>query len=146
AVRAFDPYRKLSRPAESTSSKFPDHSRRGAGFGDTVVMTLTGNVQNEHPEMLMLAKITSAALAGAIAFSPVAQACTGIELTAKEGAVVAARTLEFGIDPKSEAMIIPAGTSISGTLPDGGKGISYVTKYGVVGANGFGQPAILDGI
>jgi choloylglycine hydrolase len=94
----------------------------------------------------MLRKITSAALAGAVALAPVAQACTGIELTAKDGGVVAARTLEFGIDPKSEVMVVPAGTAITGTLPDGGKGISYVTKYGVVGANGFGQPVILDGI
>jgi choloylglycine hydrolase len=94
----------------------------------------------------MLTKITSAALAFAVAMAPVAQACTGIRLTAKDGGVVAARTLEFGIDPKSEAMVFPAGTAITGTLPDGGKGISYVTKYGVVGANGFGQPVILDGI
>ena len=94
----------------------------------------------------MLRKITGAALAGAVALAPVAQACTGIELTAKDGGVVAARTLEFGIDPKSEVMVVPAGTAITGTLPDGGKGISYVTKYGVVGANGFGQPVILDGI
>ena len=94
----------------------------------------------------MLTKIISAALALAVAMAPVAQACTGIQLTAKDGGVVAARTLEFGIDPKSEAMVIPAGTAITGTLPDSGKGISYVTKYGVVGANGLGQPVILDGI
>jgi choloylglycine hydrolase len=98
------------------------------------------------PEVLMLRKIISAALAGAVALAPFAHACTGIELTAKDGGVVAARTLEFGIDPKSEVMVVPAGTAITGTLPDGGKGISYVTKYGVVGANGFGQPVILDGI
>src|SRR5438067_3482337 len=94
----------------------------------------------------MFRKIASAALAGAVALVPVAQACTGIELTAKDGGVVAARTLEFGIDPKSEVMVVPAGTAITGTLPDGGKGISYVTKYGVAGANGFGQQVILDGI
>jgi choloylglycine hydrolase len=65
----------------------------------------------------MLRKITGAALAGAVALAPVAQACTGIELTAKDGGVVAARTLEFGIDPKSEVMVVPAGTAITGTLP-----------------------------
>jgi choloylglycine hydrolase len=94
----------------------------------------------------MLKKVTGAALAGAIVLAPVAQACTGIKLTAKDGGVVAARTLEFGIDPKSGVMVVPSGTAIAGTLPDGGKGISYVTKYGVAGANGFGQPVILDGI
>ena len=33
-----------------------------------------------------------------------------------------------------------------GTLPDGGKGISYKTKYGFVGANAEGLTAIVDGI
>ena len=51
-----------------------------------------------------------AALAGTIAFAPVAQACTGIQLTAKDGGVVAARTLEFGIDLHSNVLVIPAGT------------------------------------
>src|SRR5262249_34705975 len=97
-------------------------------------------------EIVMLRKITSIALIGAVSLAPVAQACTGIALTAKDGGVVAARTLEFGIDPKSDVLVVPPGTAITGTLPDGGKGVSYVTKYGVVGANGFGQTVILDGI
>jgi choloylglycine hydrolase len=91
----------------------------------------------QSPEILILTKITSAALALAVAMAPVAQASTGIQLTAKDGGGVAARTLEFGIDPKSDALVIPAGTAITGTLPDGGKGINYVMKCGVVGACSF---------
>ena len=64
------------------------------------------------------------------------QACTGIQLVAKDGGVIAARTLEFGIEAQSNVLIIPAGTAMTGTLADGGKGIRYTTKYGIGGANG----------
>jgi choloylglycine hydrolase len=94
----------------------------------------------------MFRTVSIAALAGTIAFAPVAQACTGIQLVARDGGVVAARTLEFGTDLQSNVLIIPAGTAMTGTLPDGGQGIRYTTKYGIGGANGAGQVAILDGI
>ena len=41
----------------------------------------------------MLKEITSAVLVGVVALAPVAQACTGIALTAKDGGVIAARTV-----------------------------------------------------
>ncbi len=85
-------------------------------------------------------------LTAALSFAPVAQACTGIRLVAKDGGVIAARSLEFGLDLHSEVMVVPAGTALTGTLPDGGKGISYKTKYGFVGANAEGMPVIADGM
>jgi len=85
-------------------------------------------------------------LAAALNFAPVAQACTGIRLIAADGGVVAARTLEFGFDLHSEVLIVPAGTALTGTLPNGAKGISYKTRYGFVGANAEGLDAIVDGI
>jgi choloylglycine hydrolase len=97
----------------------------------------------EHP---MFRTLPITALAAAVAFAPVAQACTGIQLVAKDGGVVAARTLEFGVDLQSNVLVIPVGTAMTGTLPNGGKGIQYTTKYGMAGANGEGLTAILDGI
>jgi len=85
-------------------------------------------------------------LTAALSFAPMAQACTGIRLIAKDGSVIAARSLEFGFDLHSDVMVVPAGTMLTGTLPDGGKGISYKTKYGFVGANAEGMTAIVDGI
>ena len=82
----------------------------------------------------------------AVGWAPIAQACTGIHLIAKDGGVVAARTLEFGLDLHSEVLVVPAGTTLTGTLPDGGKGISYKSKYGFLGANAEGLTAIVDGI
>ena len=35
---------------------------------------------------------------------------------------------------------------MSGTLPDGGKGLIYTSRYAIVGANALGLPAILDGL
>lgn len=94
----------------------------------------------------MVRTLIALSLAGSLALAPLAQACTGIQLTAKDGGVVAARTLEFGIDLESEAIVIPAGTTLSGSLPGGGKGLVYKTKYGMAGANGFGLELIVDGI
>ena len=85
-------------------------------------------------------------LAGALTFAPVAQACTGIRLVAKDGGVIAARTLEFGVDLHSDVLIVPAGTTLTGTLPGGAKGISYTTKHGFAGANAEGLTAIVDGL
>jgi penicillin V acylase-like amidase (Ntn superfamily) len=85
-------------------------------------------------------------LIAALSFVPSAQACTGIRLVAKDGGVVAARTLEFGVDLHSNVLVVPAGTALTGTLPDGGKSISYTTKHGFLGANAEGFTAIVDGI
>jgi choloylglycine hydrolase len=75
-----------------------------------------------------------------------ARACTGIRLIAKDGAVVVARTLEFGADLESKVGVFPAGTSIEGVLPNNATGISFKTKYGIVGANAFGLPTVVDGV
>lgn len=86
-------------------------------------------------------------MVGGLALMPVAQACTGMMLKAKDGGVVTGRTLEFGVDPQSNIVIFPAGYQVTGTLPDKAKGLTFKTKYGIVGANGFGvQNAMLDGI
>ena len=75
-----------------------------------------------------------------------AVACTGIRLIAKDGSVVVARTLEFGADLESKVGVYPAGTTFVGTLPNNGTGITFKSKYGMVGANAFGLPVIVDGL
>lgn len=77
--------------------------------------------------------------------------CTGIRLTAQDGTVVHARTLEFGVDLKSDVILIPKGFKRVGTVPPDnrqgiGKGAQWTTKYASVGANGFGQDIIVDGL
>jgi choloylglycine hydrolase len=75
-----------------------------------------------------------------------ARACTGIRLIANDSTVVVARTMEFGADLESKVGVFPAGTTITGTLPNNATGISFTTKYGIVGANGFGLPTVVDGL
>ncbi|MEG3438986.1 choloylglycine hydrolase family protein [Pannus brasiliensis CCIBt3594] len=80
--------------------------------------------------------------------------CTGIRLIAADGTVVHARTMEFGVDLRSEVIVVPVGYERYGTVPatkennlDGaGKGAKWTAKYACVGANGFGMDVIVDGL
>ncbi len=74
------------------------------------------------------------------------QACTGIRLIAKDGSVVHARTLEFGLDLKSNVLVIPRGYARTGETPDGARGLAYTSKYASVGANGVDLPYLFDGL
>jgi choloylglycine hydrolase len=95
----------------------------------------------------MFRKVAVAALIAAFTFGTTPSfACTGISLKAGDGAAVRGRTLEFGFPMQSKVLVIPAGKAMSGTLPDGGKGLTYTSRYAIVGANALGLPAILDGI
>jgi choloylglycine hydrolase len=95
----------------------------------------------------MIRKVLTAALIAAFASATSPSfACTGISLKAADGAAIRGRTLEFGFPMQSKVLVIPAGTELSGTLPDGGKGLVYKSKYAMVGANALGMPVFLDGI
>jgi choloylglycine hydrolase len=62
------------------------------------------------------------------------QACTGVTLRAADGAVVYGRTMEWGsFDLKSRVVVIPRGYTFTAHGPDGKPGMTWKTKYGVVG-------------
>jgi len=94
----------------------------------------------------MIRALTAVVLTAIIALGAQAWACTGLRLIAKDGGVTPGRTLEFGFDLKSNVIVIPKGSALAGSLPDGGKGITYTTKYGMLGANAVDLPVIIDGI
>jgi choloylglycine hydrolase len=85
-----------------------------------------------------------ATLLGSVAQS--VQACTGIMLTADDGTVVHARTMEFAIDIHSDVIVVPRGYSRVGTTPDGKQGLKWKAKYASVGTNGVGFPVLFDGV
>jgi len=86
-------------------------------------------------------------LAASLAFATTpAFACTGISLMAQDGAAIRGRTLEFGFPLQSNVIVVPAGKEFAATLPDGSKGLSYKTRYSIVGANAFNEAAIIDGL
>ena len=88
----------------------------------------------------------SALLAALVAVAPMAEACTSLLLRTATGGAVYGRTMEFGFDLKSEAIVIPRGYALTATGADGKPGRAWSTKYAAVGLNGFGQPALTDGM
>lgn len=90
--------------------------------------------------------IAASVAAGLLVTTAVAQACTGLALTAKDGSYVSGRTAEFGLDLHLNAIFVPRGYAFHGTLPDGGKGLPYTSKYAYVGTNAFDEAAVVDGL
>ena len=65
-------------------------------------------------------------------------ACTSVQLTASDGSVVVARTMDDNpAIMKINVALTPRGKTIQSTNPDGSPGLSYTTKY-----SSFGLPVI----
>lgn len=91
-------------------------------------------------------RLLAGALAATLAATPVAQACTGITLTAEDGTVVRARTMEFNVNLESNVILVPRGYARTGSTPDGKTGMEWKAKYASVGTNPMGLPLIVDGL
>jgi choloylglycine hydrolase len=98
------------------------------------------------PTMVRMKHLVALCCVAAVAGFEIADACTGIGITAKDGGVVVGRTLEFGAPPESDLIVFPAGSEFQGSTPTG-DGLKFTAKYGFCGANGFGiEDLILDGM
>lgn len=74
-------------------------------------------------------------------------ACTGISMTAKDGSYIQARTIEGAqMELESKYVVIPRGHTITSFTPDGGSGMSFRAKYGVVGMSVVREEFIAEGI
>ncbi|WP_147821023.1 linear amide C-N hydrolase [Salidesulfovibrio onnuriiensis] len=63
-----------------------------------------------------------------------ASACTGLKLAGADGTVVFGRTQEWGkFDLKPRIATYPRNTPFQSTVPGGGKGIAWKSKYGFAG-------------
>ncbi len=75
------------------------------------------------------------------------QACTGITLKSRDGAVVFGRTMEWGsFDLHSRLVVVPRGHEYKSELPDGEHGLNWKTTYGAVGLDAVGKDFIVDGM
>lgn len=82
-----------------------------------------------------------------VALPALALACTGFQLRSGDGAYISFRSMEFGIPLDSSIAIIPRGTAYVGTTPDGQPGLTWTTKYGMLGMNAAAAPTtITDGM
>lgn len=93
----------------------------------------------------LVASLSAATLLAAATIAP-AHACTGIRLTAQDGSVIYARTLEFATDIRSDVIVVPRGFARTGTTPNGAPGLAWKAKYASVGANALGLPLLVDGL
>ncbi len=93
---------------------------------------------------LLLAVIIAGVL-GVFGSTPALQACTGIMLTNVDGSIVHGRTLEFGMEIKSNIAVIPRGYRFVGKAPKG-DGLTYEAKYAVVGFRTFKDKGVQDGL
>jgi len=74
-------------------------------------------------------------------------ACTGITLKGSDGTIVVARTFEWGaFDFGSRVLVVPRDYKIVSHTPDGKPGLTYTTKYGVVGIDAAGELGTADGM
>jgi len=79
--------------------------------------------------------------------APPSSACTGITLVSKDDAVVFGRTLEWGsFDLNSRLVIVPRDYTYQSELPEGKKGLTWKTEYGVVGIDALEKDVLLDGM
>jgi choloylglycine hydrolase len=78
-----------------------------------------------------------------------AEACTSMLVRAADGGHVYGRTLEFGLDLRSQFILVPRGYAVTATGPAGevGKGgLAWKTRYAATGMNALGLPIIVDGV
>jgi choloylglycine hydrolase len=75
-----------------------------------------------------------------------APACTGMRVVAKDGAVVWARSLEFGSDIESVLMVAPRGMLWVSGAPDKSPGLHWKAKHAFVGPTAWGLPLPIEGM
>lgn len=78
--------------------------------------------------------------------SNVAHACTDIRITANDGAVVIARSMEFAIDLKSNVRSRTNNHDFNTKLQDNSKGLSWQGKYGYVYLDALGVDIAIEGM
>jgi choloylglycine hydrolase len=71
--------------------------------------------------------------------------CTGIKIKPKDGSVIFARTLEFGVDAGCKPAGIPAGIEHVGSAPEDKPGLVWTSKYAAIGMDVMGSGLLLDG-
>ena len=65
------------------------------------------------------------ALSALAAWASPASACTGIGILPKDGSIITARTLEFGVDFHSKIVVIPRQRAFAGTAPGDMAGLRW---------------------
>src|ERR1035441_10918961 len=94
----------------------------------------------------LIGRTSAACLAGLMALTAPAQACTSILLNAADGTPVYGRTMEYAIAIQPDVVVVPRNYKYVGTRPSGMQGIDWTARYAIVGVMSFGEPFVADGM
>jgi choloylglycine hydrolase len=75
-----------------------------------------------------------------------ADACTDIKITAKDGTIIIARSMEFAEDMKSNLRSSIRGRHFTNVAPDGKPAASWHAQYGYLYVDGLEQDIVIDGM
>jgi choloylglycine hydrolase len=95
--------------------------------------------------MRAILRLSLAVLASLITFQNAA-ACTDIQVKAKDGSVIVARSMEFAMDLQSNLRTSPRGRAFNLQTDDGKPAASWKAKYGYVFLDGMQVDAVIDGM
>ncbi len=96
---------------------------------------------------MALSRLTTLFLSSLVLFQTnFSNACTDFRLTAQDGTVLVTRSLEFGIDLKSNLISSPRGTAFASKTPNGKDGLIWKSKYGYLLVDGLNMGIAADGI
>lgn len=68
-----------------------------------------------------------------------ADCCTVFRLKADDGSIIVGRSMEFAIDLKYDAIVVPRNKTYVSPSSDGKEGLTWKTQYGFVGVASFGM-------
>ena len=81
-----------------------------------------------------------------ITLSSCAIACTDFRITAKDGTVLIARSMEFAANLNSNVRSQPRGKTFTTVTPNGKPGMSWTSQYGYLYFDGMDVDAVIDGM
>jgi choloylglycine hydrolase len=73
-------------------------------------------------------------------------ACTTFRLQSQDGAWITGRSMELGLDLKSNVMLVPRGFALTAMQPSMKPGMTWSAKYGFLGINTFDLNVATDGM
>jgi len=96
-------------------------------------------IQKLGKKILAISIVATCALSSALA-------CTDFRVTAKDGTVLIARSMEYAADLKSNLRTSTRGRMFNMTAPDGGQGLTWKAKYGYVFLDAMNKDFVIDGM
>lgn len=95
---------------------------------------------------ITLKSATALSVIVAVSAPYAASACTSFVIPTTDGSGIYARTMEFGVELESNALVIPRGYTLKTEAADGKEGMSWKAKYAAVGMNALGVTTLVDGM